>query len=106
MISIVPLLTDLKLRFMHSFKVMSVRHSTFEPEGVAARTLTIKLAQTAVLVIDMQNNFGAKGGMGIAKLTDVEARTDRLRMMTIPYAARCTQVFCCQIRKAFARARR
>jgi hypothetical protein len=40
MISIVPLLTDLKLRLTHSFKVKSVRHPTCEPEGVAARTLT------------------------------------------------------------------
>jgi hypothetical protein len=40
MISIVPLLTDLKLRLMHSFKVKSLRHPTFAPEGVAARTLT------------------------------------------------------------------
>jgi hypothetical protein len=41
MISIVPLLTDLKLRLMHSFEVKSVRHPTFAPEGVAGRTLTI-----------------------------------------------------------------
>jgi hypothetical protein len=40
MISIVPLLTDLKLRLMHSFKVNSVRHTPFKPEGVPARTLT------------------------------------------------------------------
>jgi hypothetical protein len=43
MISIVPLLTGLKLRLMHSFKVNSVRHSTFEPEGVADRTLTVSV---------------------------------------------------------------
>ena len=40
MISIVPSLTELKLRLMHSFKVKSLRHPTFAPEGVAARTLT------------------------------------------------------------------
>jgi hypothetical protein len=40
MISIVPLLTELKLRIMHSFKVNSVRHTSFKPEGVPARTLT------------------------------------------------------------------
>src|SRR3954463_5071242 len=40
MISIVPPITDLKLRLMHSFKVRSLRHPTGEPEGVADRTLT------------------------------------------------------------------
>ena len=38
-VSIVPLLNDLKLRLMHSFKVKSVRHPPAEPEGRLAGRL-------------------------------------------------------------------
>jgi hypothetical protein len=64
MISIVLLLTDLKLRLIHSFKVRSVRHPTFEPEGVPDRTLTYLPHEPVLLmrITELRGDFAQSTG--------------------------------------------